>query len=122
MVSHQIRCGVRAGVNGTQRGWDGPPLVGTVDDLGIEPAFEDAGQAEQEGGDSRGAGKPARRHEARLRCQPAPANAARAVAGSPPVSAHIAAGDGDATSPQLPGLSAIRAADVGITAPVGCIR
>jgi hypothetical protein len=58
----------------------------------------------------------------RVRRQPASANAARAVAGSRPVSAHIAPGDGDATSSQLPRLSAIRAADVGITAHAGYIR
>src|SRR5262249_25429051 len=53
-VLRRIR-GVRAGVDGAERGWDGPPLVGAVDDRGAEPVFEDAGQAEQEGGDSRGA-------------------------------------------------------------------
>jgi hypothetical protein len=53
-VLRQIRCGVRVGVDGAERGWDGPPLVGTVDDWGTEAVFEDAGQAKQDGG-SRGA-------------------------------------------------------------------
>jgi hypothetical protein len=36
-------------------GRDGPPLVWAIDDPGASPVFEDAGQAEQEGGNPCGA-------------------------------------------------------------------
>ena len=40
---------------GAEPAGDGPPLVGAVDDGGASPLSEDAGQAEQEGGDPGGA-------------------------------------------------------------------
>jgi hypothetical protein len=42
-------------MDGSKLGRDGPPLVRAIDDRGGWAGFEDAGEAEQEGGDSCGA-------------------------------------------------------------------
>ena len=46
---------LRACMDGSKLGRDGPPLVRAIDDRGGWAGFEDAGEAEQEGGDPCGA-------------------------------------------------------------------